>query len=40
LGVFSLTAEAILIVLPATFFLRNLRQSTPVRGMATSASSH
>jgi hypothetical protein len=39
IGVFSLIAEAILIVLAVTFFLRTMRQSTPERILATSASS-
>ncbi|HEY4454808.1 MAG TPA: hypothetical protein VGN81_10900 [Pseudonocardiaceae bacterium] len=40
IGLFSLTAEAILIVLAVTFFLRNLRQPVPAPAhrMATSAS--
>lgn len=39
LGVFSLIAEAILIVLAVSFFLRTLRQSAPEARLVTSASS-
>ena len=39
LGVFSLTAEAILLVLAVIFFLRTLRQPAPTREMATAMSS-
>ncbi|HEV3357934.1 MAG TPA: hypothetical protein VG247_14160 [Pseudonocardiaceae bacterium] len=39
IGVFSLTAEAILIVLAATFFIRTMRQPAPERSLVSSSSS-
>lgn len=39
LGVFSLTAEAILLVLAVTFFLRTVRQPVPETNLVTAASS-